>query len=46
MVGVGKGDFAGVFGWAFLHAFISESVKAAFKATGVHPFNPEVITEK
>jgi hypothetical protein len=46
MVGVNKGNFAGVFEWAFLNAFTPESVKATFKATGVHPFNPEVITEK
>ena len=46
MRGVGKGDFAGVFGRAYLHAFTPEAVKAAFAATGVHPFNPDVITEK
>lgn len=46
MAGVSKGDFAGVFGRAFLRAFTPESVKAAFEATGVHPFNPGVITEK
>jgi hypothetical protein len=40
MAGVGKGDFAGVFRLAFLHAFTPDSVKAAFEATGVHPFNP------
>lgn len=45
MAGVGKGDFAGVFGQAFLRAFTPESVKAAFEATGAHPFNPGVITE-
>ena len=46
MRGVGKGDFAGVFGRAYLHAFTPESVKVAFAATGVHPYNPDVITEK
>jgi hypothetical protein len=46
MWGVGKGDFAGVFGRAYLHAFTPEAVKAAFTATGVHPFNPDIITEK
>ena len=46
MRGVGKGDFAGVFGRAYLRAFTPESVKAAFAATGVHPYNPDVITEK
>jgi hypothetical protein len=43
---VTKADFAGVFGRAFLRAFTPETVKAAFKATGVHPFNPDVITER
>jgi hypothetical protein len=46
MRGVGKGDFAGVFGRAYLRAFTPEAVKAAFAATGVHPFNTDVITEK
>ena len=46
MWGVGKGDFASVFGRAYLWAFTPESVKAAFAATGVHPYNPDVITEK
>ena len=43
---VGKGDFAGIFGHAFLRAFTPDSIRAAFEATGVHPFNPDVITEK
>jgi hypothetical protein len=43
---VTKNDFAGVFGRAFLCAFTEETVKAAFMATGVHPFNPDAITEK
>jgi len=43
---VRKGDFAGVFGHAFLRAFTPDSIRAAFEATGVHPFNPDVITEK
>ena len=46
MTGVGKSNFAGVFGHAFLQAFTPESVKAAFGATGVHPFNPGIITDK
>lgn len=46
MWGVGKGDFAGVFRWAYLCAFTLETVKAAFAATGVHPYNPDVIMEK
>jgi hypothetical protein len=43
---VKKGDFTGVFGRAFLRAFTKESVEAAFRATGIHPFNPDVIPEK
>ena len=43
---VAKANFAGVFGYAFLHAFTPETVKAAFKATGMHPFNPNAITER
>jgi hypothetical protein len=43
---VTKGDFAGVWGRAFLRSFTPATVKAAFKATGIHPFNPDVITEK
>src|SRR3954466_2433746 len=35
---VTKADFALVFGQAFLRAFTPETIKAAFKATGVHPF--------
>jgi len=41
-----KGDFAEVFGKAFLKAFTPETVQAAFRATGIYPFNPDVITEK
>ena len=42
--GVNKGDFAGIFGAAFDRAFTEQTVLAAFAATGLHPFNPEVIT--
>ncbi|KLO06903.1 hypothetical protein SCHPADRAFT_837394, partial [Schizopora paradoxa] len=42
---VRKGDFAGVFGKAFLRAFTEENILAAFRATGIHPFNPSVISE-
>jgi hypothetical protein len=43
---VSKGDFTGVFGRAFLCAFTKEAVEAAFRATGIFPFNPDVILEK
>ena len=43
---VGKKDFARVFGQAYLRAFTPETIKAAFSATGLHPFNPNAITEK
>ncbi|PCH39792.1 hypothetical protein WOLCODRAFT_67143 [Wolfiporia cocos MD-104 SS10] len=39
-----KADFMGVFGHAFLAAFTAETIKAAFKATGIWPFNPDVIS--
>jgi hypothetical protein len=41
---VGKGDFALVWGTAFKRAFTLETVQAAFRATGVFPFNPDIIT--
>ncbi|KDQ09419.1 hypothetical protein BOTBODRAFT_117181 [Botryobasidium botryosum FD-172 SS1] len=40
---VTKGDFTKVFGTAFLCAFTRESILAAFRATGIHPFNPDII---
>ena len=43
---MGKKDFARVFGQAYLRAFTPETIKAAFSATGLHPFNPNAITEK
>ncbi|KDQ54526.1 hypothetical protein JAAARDRAFT_83974, partial [Jaapia argillacea MUCL 33604] len=39
-----KADFAGVWGRAFAQAFTTETVLAAFRATGISPFNPDVIT--
>lgn len=42
---VGKGDFTGVFGRAFLKAFTPDTVAAAFRVTGIHPFDPSVISE-
>jgi hypothetical protein len=46
MHGIGKADFAGVFGQAFLRLFTEDTVKAAFAATGVYPFNPDAITKE
>jgi len=43
---VKKGDFVEVFGKAFVNAFTEETVLAAFRATGVFPFNPDIITEQ
>jgi hypothetical protein len=40
---VSKGDFTGVFGNAFLKAFTKDTVEAAFRATGIHPFNRDII---
>ena len=41
--GVMKEDFAGVFGQVFLQEFNEDTVKAAFSATGVWPYNPDAI---
>ena len=43
---VTKGDFTEVFGNAFLKAFTVPTVLAAFEKTGIHPFNPDVITPR
>jgi len=42
---VGKPDFLGVFGRAYNAAFTHDTVKAAFKVTGVVPFNRDAISE-
>ena len=42
---VGKSDFLGVFGCAYNAAFTPDTVKAAFKVTGVVPFNRDAISE-
>ena len=44
--GVNKNDFVGVFGTVFVKAFIPETIKSAFKATGIYPYNLDVITEE
>ncbi|KAF5366827.1 hypothetical protein D9758_006536 [Tetrapyrgos nigripes] len=41
---VGKAEIMGVFGRAFIRAFTLETAKAAFRATGIHPFDQTVIT--
>ncbi|EIN06306.1 hypothetical protein PUNSTDRAFT_16929, partial [Punctularia strigosozonata HHB-11173 SS5] len=38
---VKKEDITGLFGNAYLAAFTEETVKAAFSATGIVPFNPD-----
>lgn len=43
---VNKQTYARVFGTAFEKAFDSETIFAAFRATGVHPFDPHIITEQ
>jgi hypothetical protein len=44
--GVDKEDFCGVWGRAFLTAFTPDLVKAAFEATGIHPFNRNIISAR
>jgi len=46
MHAVEKEDFLSVFGSAFLKAFDKKTVLAAFRATGVHPFDPTVIKDE
>lgn len=41
--GVNKDDFCSVFGCAFLCAFTAKNIEAAFEATGIHPYNPNII---
>jgi hypothetical protein len=43
--GVNKEDFAEVWGHAYQKAFTEDTICSAFKATGIHPFNPDVISE-
>ena len=43
---VNKQTYARVFGTAFLKAFDRDTILAAFRATGVHPYDPTVITEQ
>ena len=43
---VTKGDFTEVFGKAFHKAFTVPTVLAAFEKTGIHPYNPDVITRR
>ena len=42
---MGKSDFLDVFGHAYNAAFMPDTVKAAFKVTGVVPFNRDAILE-
>jgi hypothetical protein len=41
--GVNKANFAKVRGTTYLKVFTQELVKAAFKSTGIHPFNPDIV---
>ena len=43
--GLNKANFGRVFGKAFLAAFTQKTVLAAFEATGIHPYNPNITTE-
>ncbi|PPR07729.1 hypothetical protein CVT26_003722 [Gymnopilus dilepis] len=42
---IGKTHFLAVYAQAHLEALTKENIEAAFKKTGVVPFNPDVITE-
>ncbi|KAJ3532696.1 hypothetical protein NM688_g7385 [Phlebia brevispora] len=41
--GVNKEDFAFVFGTAFLRAFTEDTIRSAWRKTGIVPFDPSVI---
>ncbi|RDB28659.1 Pogo transposable element with KRAB domain [Hypsizygus marmoreus] len=43
---IDKTNFVGVYGRAHLRAFTAETIMAAFRKTGVWPFNPNVVTEE
>jgi hypothetical protein len=43
---VTKADFTGLFGKAYQTAFTKETIEAAFRVTGVFPFDRSVITKK
>jgi hypothetical protein len=42
---VNKSNFLSVYAKAHIEAFTSTNIKAAFRVTGVEPFNPDVIPE-
>ncbi|KIY48767.1 DDE-domain-containing protein, partial [Fistulina hepatica ATCC 64428] len=42
--GIRKCEFAEVWGKAYLEAFTPSNVRAAFSSTGIHPFNPDIIS--
>ncbi|KIJ35718.1 hypothetical protein M422DRAFT_124972, partial [Sphaerobolus stellatus SS14] len=41
---INKDDFVGVFGKAFIKAFTPKTIKSAFRATGICPYNPNIVT--
>lgn len=41
---VTKADFTGVWGRAFIRSFTKDNILSAFRVTGIHPFDPSVIT--
>jgi hypothetical protein len=43
--GVSKRDFFRLFWPAYNASFIRTNIESAFRRTGIHPFNPDVITE-
>ena len=38
-----KADFPSVFGHTFIKVFSSKTICAAFRVTGIHPFNPDAL---
>jgi hypothetical protein len=46
LVPVTKADFFGLFWDAWMSSFTAKNISSSFKATGVHPFNPDVILDR
>ena len=46
LVPVTKADFFGLFWDAWTSSFTAKNILSSFKATGVHPFNPDVVLDR
>jgi hypothetical protein len=46
LVPITKADFFGLFWDAWVSSFTAKNIFSSFKATGVHPFNPDVLLDR